>query len=260
MTKRLTRNWAARALVGALALMVTAAIAGLPGDAQQKGDWPSITGGDTGTRYSALDQINAQNFNNLKVAWEWNGSDAGVEIGEINARGLPIYVDGMLFTVSGPRRTVLSLDPATGKTLWAFQEPTTPRHDYSMRSNHGKGVVYTKINGKGVVLVTTPGFFLHAGCQDRQADRRLGRSHAVPSFGKSGSVDMLKDIIADWQPWKQTEQSATPSRGCRSNSATSPPARRRSSSTTLLVVGNSAEQGTTRPASRTSPATSSATT
>ncbi len=63
MTKRLTRNWAARALVGALALMVTAAIAALPGDAQQKGEWPAITGGDTGTRYSALDQINAQNFN-----------------------------------------------------------------------------------------------------------------------------------------------------------------------------------------------------
>ena len=63
MMKRSTRSWAAPALVGALALMVTVAISGLPGDAQQKGDWPSITGGDTGTRYSALDQINAQNFN-----------------------------------------------------------------------------------------------------------------------------------------------------------------------------------------------------
>ncbi len=93
------------------------------------------------TRYSAVDQINASNFNNLKVAWEWRGAkDAGVNLGgEVNARGLPIYVDGMLITVSGPRRTIVSLDPATGKTLWTFQEPTTGRHEYSMRSNHGKG-------------------------------------------------------------------------------------------------------------------------
>ena len=147
---------------------VIAVLAGLAiqGTAQQKpsGDWPNITGGDAATRYSTLDQINASNFNNLKVAWEWRGAkDAGVNLGgEVNARGLPIYVDGMLITVSGPRRTIVSLDPATGKTLWTFQEPTTGRHEYSMRSNHGKGVAYTRINGRGVVLITTPAFFLHA--------------------------------------------------------------------------------------------------
>ena len=143
------------------------------------------------------------------MAWEWNGTDVppGIEIGEINARGLPIYVDGMLITVSGPRRTVVSLDPATGKTLWTFQEPTTPRHDYSMRSNHGKGVVYHRINGRGVVLVTTPGFFVHA--LDAKTGKPIeGWGEAVPvaGFGKSGSVDMLKDLIADWQIWKQSEQ------------------------------------------------------
>ena len=247
MTKRLTRSWAPRALVAALAVAVAVVVAGLLGDAQQaqqKGEWPGITGGDTSTRYSALDQINAQNFNSLKVAWEWNGSDAGVEIGEINARGLPIYADGMLFTVSGPRRTVLSLDPATGKTLWAFQEPTTPRHDYSMRSNHGKGVVYTKINGKGVVLVTTPGFFLHA--LDAKTGKPIegwGEAVPVPGFGKSGSVDMLKDIIADWQPWKQTEQKYDPVKGLPLElgyvTTSSPPI----VVNDVLVVGNSAEQG-----------------
>ena len=100
----------------------------------------------------------------LAVAWEWNGEIApGVTAGaDINARSLPIYVDGMLLTTSGERRTVVSLDPATGKTLWSFQEPLTPRHEYSMRSNHGKGVTYARINGRGVVFMTSPGFFLHA--------------------------------------------------------------------------------------------------
>ena len=74
---------------------------------------------------------------------------------------------------------MVSLDPATGKTLWTFQEPETPRHEYSMRSNHGKGVAYARINGRGVVFVTTPGLLpARARRQDRQADRRLGRRRA----------------------------------------------------------------------------------
>jgi glucose dehydrogenase len=68
--------------VGVIAVLVALAI---PGAAQQQraaGDWPNITGSDAGTRYSAVDQINASNFNTLKVAWEWRGvKDAGVNLG-----------------------------------------------------------------------------------------------------------------------------------------------------------------------------------
>jgi glucose dehydrogenase len=246
MTSPLRGRWTAHALIGGAAVVIGLAVAGLTGGAQQKGDWPGITGGDTSTRYSALDQINAQNFNTLKVAWEWNGKDVppGVEIGEINARGLPIYADGMLITVSGPRRTVVSLDPATGKTLWTFQEPTTPRHDYSMRSNHGKGVVYHKINGRGVILVTTPGYFLHA--LDAKTGKPIeGWGEAVPvaGFGKSGSVDLLKDLIADWPIWKQSEQKYDATKGLPLElgyiTTSSPPI----VVNDVLVVGNSAEQG-----------------
>ena len=162
MTNRYAMPDAPQMIVG-LVVVITFVAAGLPGGAQQKGEWPGITGGDTSTRYSTLDQINASNFNTLKVAWEWRRRTAPASTSaDINARSLPIYVDGMLITTSGPRRTVVSLDPATGKTLWTFQEPMTPRHEYSMRSNHGKGVAYARINGRGVVFVTTPGFFLHA--------------------------------------------------------------------------------------------------
>lgn len=246
MPTRHSRNFLPHALGGLLVVAITIATMGLPGDAQQSGDWPAITGGDTSTRYSPLGQITAENFSNLKVAWEWNGSDLppGTELGDVNGRGLPIYVDGMLITVSGPRRTVVSLDPATGKTLWSFQEPLTPRHEYSMRSNHGKGVAYTKINGRGVVLVTTPGFFLHA--LDAKTGKPIegwGESVPVQGFGKSGSVDMLKDLIADWQPWKQTEQKYDAFKGLPLElgyiTTSSPPI----VVNDVLVVGNSAEQG-----------------
>ena len=240
-----SRNWTPHALFGLFAVVITLVVAGRPGDAQQKGDWPSITGGDTGTRYSALDQINASNFNTLKVAWEWNGeAPPGVTIGDINARSLPIYVDGMLLTTAGERRTVISLDPATGKTLWTFQEPLTPRHEYSMRSNHGKGVTYMRVNGRGIVLVTTPGFFLHA--LDAKTGRPIeGWGGAVPvaGFPKTGSVDLLKDLIADWVPWRQTEAKYDPAKGLPLElgyiTTSSPPI----VVNDVIIVGNSAEQG-----------------
>jgi glucose dehydrogenase len=243
---RSTRNWTPHALAGVLTVILAIAVSGLPGGAQQKGDWPAITGGDTSARYSPLDQITATNFNNLKVAWEWNGSDLppGTELGEVNGRGLPIYVEGNLITVSGPRRTVVSLDPATGKTLWSFQEPLTPRHEYSMRSNHGKGVTFARIKGRPVVLVTTPGYFLHAlDIKTGKPIEGWGEAVPVPGFGKAGSVDMLKDLIADWQPWRQAEQKYDAVKGLPLElgyiTTSSPPI----VVNDVLIIGNSAEQG-----------------
>lgn len=239
------RRWMPHALLGVLAMVLTFAIAGRPGGAEGNGDWPAITGGHTSTRYSALDQITASNFNTLKVAWEWNGdAGPGVEIGDINGRSLPIYVDGMLITTSGPRRTVVSLDPATGKTLWSFQEPSTPRLEYSMRSNHGKGVAYARINGRGVVFITTPGFFLHA--LDARTGKPLegwGGAVPVPGFPKTGSVDLLKDLITDWDPWLQAKLPYDAAKGLPLElgyiTTSSPPI----VVNDVLVVGNSAEQG-----------------
>ena len=232
-----------RALLGTAALVVTFGIAGLV--AQQNGEWPSITGGYTSTRYAPFDQINANNFNTLKVAWEWRGEvPPGVELGDINARGLPIYVDNLLYTTSGPRRTLIAMDPVTGKTVWTFQEPETPRHAYSMRSNHGKGVAYTRIGGRGVILITTPGFFLHA--LDAKTGAPLegwGTSVPVRGFPKTGSVDMLKDLIADWQPWLDAKLPYDPANGLPLSlgyiTTSSPPI----VVNDVLVVGNSAEQG-----------------
>jgi glucose dehydrogenase len=244
MRSGMTRSWTAPALGGMLALVIALVVGGLPGSAQQKGDWPAINGDHTSTRYSALDQINATNFNSLKLAWEWKGEVPGVEIGDINGRGLPIYVEGMLITTSGPRRTIVAMDPATGKTVWSFQEPTTPRHDYSMRSNHGKGVTYTRINGKSAIIIVTPGFFLHA--LDVKTGKPIeGWGSAVPvdGFPKTGSIDLLKDLIADWEPWTSSKQTYDAAKGLPLElgyiTNSSPPI----VVNDVLVVGNSAEQG-----------------
>ena len=39
------------------------------------GQWQSYAGDVEGTKYSPLDQINAENFGDLEVAWEWTSVD-----------------------------------------------------------------------------------------------------------------------------------------------------------------------------------------
>jgi len=212
------------------------------------GEWSNITGGFSSTRYSSLDQINASNFNNLKVAWQWRGeTDAGIDLGgAVNPRGLPIYVKGKLITVSGPRRTVVSLDPATGKTLWTFQEPPTFRQEYSPRNNHGKGVAYAEIDGKGVLYITTPGFFLHA--IDAETGKPLenwGGAIPLAGFPKSGSIDLVLDLMKGWQPWEaiKDEHKYDPAQGMPLSlgfpTSSSPPIVVNG----VVIVGQSHEQG-----------------
>ena len=132
----------------------------------------------------------------------------------------------------------------SGKTLWTFQEPETPRHAYSMRSNHGKGVAYARVNGRGIVYVTTPGFFLHAlDAKTGQPIEGFGSAVPVRGFPKTGSIDMLKDLIADWGPWVDAKLPYDPANGLPLSlgyiTTSSPPI----IVNDVLVVGNSAEQG-----------------
>jgi quinoprotein glucose dehydrogenase len=208
--------------------------------------WQSINGNASSTRYSPHTQITPQNFSSLQVAWRWRGStDTLARIGgNTLPRNLPIYVNGKLYTTAGPTRTVVALDPASGRTLWSFQEPTTPRHEYSMRASHGKGVTYAEIGGRGVIFITTPAFFLHA--LDAETGKPLegwGGRVPIDGFPTTGSVDLVKDLIADWEPWTSLNQQYDAKTGMPLSigyiTSSSPPI----VVNDVVIVGNSAEQG-----------------
>ena len=142
--------------------------------AQDEG-WTHWGGDERSTRYTPFDQIDADNFEDLEVAWLWRGDNYGPSVDNV-MRSTPIYAEGKLFGVAGYRRTVIAMDPATGETLWTFREPSTKRWEDSMRKNYGKGVAYEVVNGEGRIYVVTPGFFLHALDPDtRVSDRELRR-------------------------------------------------------------------------------------
>ena len=178
-------------LTVAFSFLIPVSIFGVQAPGTENGEWQYI-GGDAGhTRYSPVNQINADNFEDLQESWVWDGTSFGASSG----RSTPTYIDSKLFTVAGPRRHVVAIDPVNGETLWSFREPNTGRWEYSMRQDYGKGIAYAEIDGRGVVYITTPAFFLHA--LDAKTGIPLeGFGGAIPidGFPTTGSVDMLADL------------------------------------------------------------------
>jgi quinoprotein glucose dehydrogenase len=224
--------------LGGLILLPITSVA--QGTGTEEGGWTYLGGDAWHTRYTPADQINASNFGNLKLAWRF---DAG-SFGPSTPRATPTYVKGKLITVTGERRHVIALDASTGELLWSFTEPNTFRYEYSMRKGYGKGVAYAEVDGRGVVFITTPGFFLHA--LDAETGRPLenwGKPVDIPGFSKSGTVDLVRDLIQDWGPWQAWKKSYDPYQGIPLElgyiTSSSPPIVVNG----VVVVGNSAEQG-----------------
>ena len=202
------RTWAPRLGSATLALILATA----PAFAQrltgtENGEWRYL-GGDVGhTRSSPLNQINGGNFSDLEVAWIWRGDNFGPNIDYFN-RSTPIYVNGVLYTVATPRRQVVAIDPATGETLWTFREPQTIRHLRSPRQAYGKGVAYAEVDGRGVIYVTSPAFFLWA--LDAETGRPLenwGTAVPLEGFPSSGGLDLIPPLVSDWGRWQDRSAS-----------------------------------------------------
>jgi quinoprotein glucose dehydrogenase len=210
------------------------------GPGTEDGGWTFLGGDAWHTRYTPADQINASNFESLKVAWRFHAASFGPS----TSRATPSLVDGRLITVTGERRHIIALDPSTGELLWSFTEPNTFRYEYSMRKGYGKGIAFGRIDGRGVVYITTPGFFLHA--LDAETGRPLenwGKPVNIPGFPKSGTVDLVPDLIRDWGPWLDWKKPYDPYMGIPLElgyiTSSSPPIVVNG----VVIVGNSAEQG-----------------
>ena len=200
-----------------------------PGDAPTY-EWVTLGSDYAHTRYAPVSQVNAENFTQLKTAWVWDGASFNARSG----RSTPSYVDGKLFTVAGDRRYVVAIDPATGETIWSYVEPKTRRWEYSMRKDYGKGVAYAKIDGRGVIYIVSPAFFLTAlDAETGQPLEGFGKPVPIKGFPKTGVVDLLADLGHPYDP----EKGIPLERGYITSS--SPPIVVNG----VVIVGNSAEQG-----------------
>ena len=177
-------NWKRRGCLAAIVVaLLTAGPRGQTG--APRGEWPTY-GGDLGhTRYAALDQISAANFNDLEVAWRFKTDNLGPRP-EFNLQSTPLMVRGRLYSTGGTRRAVVALDAGTGELLWVHSEDEGARGAASPRQLSGRGLAYWSDGKDERILYVTPGYRLIA------LDARTG--NPMPGFGRGGAVDLKADL------------------------------------------------------------------
>ena len=127
-----------RRTVAAVVLGVGGCLCGAIAHAQHgapAGEWPSY-GGDAGsTRYSPLAQVDAANFDDLRVIWRWDSPDAALDLDAVRERvptvhyrmfqATPLMVGGMLY-LSTPLHLVAAVDAGTGARRWVHEDYDFP--------------------------------------------------------------------------------------------------------------------------------------
>ncbi len=154
-------------------------------------DWRSYAGNPAATRYAALDQINAGNFNDLEVAWRFK-PDAFGSNPEYDLECTPLVAKGVMYTTVGTRRDVVALDAATGELLWMHRIDEGERAVKAPRKLSGHGVSYWTDGKQERILYVTIGYQLVA------LDAKTGLQ--IPSFGVNGIVDLKLNDDQDIGP------------------------------------------------------------
>jgi quinoprotein glucose dehydrogenase len=167
----------------ALALMLSASSA----HAQAAADWAHF-GGDIGdTKYSALDQINAQTIDRLKVVWRAPALDpaALAENPALkpsnNYRNAPLVIDGVMY-ISNQIGQVEARDPGSGAVIW--RQADYPG-DRSLRRTGASRALAFWGKGAGARIITVRGNYLYL------LDPQNGA--LVESFGEKGRVDLRSE-------------------------------------------------------------------
>jgi quinoprotein glucose dehydrogenase len=152
-------------------------------------EWLNYAGDKFSSKHSPLDQISAENFNRLEVAWIWRSVEEEVA----KANGLktwvwettPLMVAGVLY-VSTSLSQVAALDAATRKVLWVY-DPETWKN--GIPSNNGfvaRGVAYwADKEDRRILFGTGDGYLI---CLSAQTGK------PIPTFGYEGRIDLTQGL------------------------------------------------------------------
>lgn len=85
---------------------------------KEQKDWAHYGNTEGGSRFAALDQINRDNVDKLKVAWTYHTGDVAISDGNGAEDQLtPLQVGNKVF-ICTPHNNLIALDADTGKELW----------------------------------------------------------------------------------------------------------------------------------------------
>ncbi len=149
------------------------------------GEWRAWAGDTGATRYAPLDQIDAQNFGTLEVAWRFKTDNLGPRP-DFNLQTTPLMVNGVLYFTAGSHRNAVAVNAATGEMLWVHRLEEGRRAELSSRRMSGRGVGYWT-DGQGDERI----FYVSSGYQLVGLDAKTGRP--LRDFGRDGVIDLRQD-------------------------------------------------------------------
>ena len=205
---------------GALAVLGLLAAPAAAQHGATNGEWRSY-GADIGsTKYSPLDQITGENFEDLEIAWRWRSVDTHLarsdgggtwlaparELFEVLAReepdrwetelysprpgtslliATPLMVDGVLY-LSTPLYQAAAVDARTGETLWSFDPKAYESGTPAVIPWRHRGVAYWEDGDEARIVWATGDGYLIA------VDAQTGQPAA--DFGDGGRIDLMQGI------------------------------------------------------------------
>ena len=138
MRQSKTTRWVAMA-----AILIGPGVAGLSAQvpyervrdaAQTPADWLTYSGNYSSQRYSELDQVTADNVDDLQLEWVYQSPVSGPW------EASPIVVDGVMYLTQRPN-DILALDARSGRVFWVYQYPTSEHTACCGANNRGVAIL-----------------------------------------------------------------------------------------------------------------------
>ena len=171
------------ALVAAMLLTPPAAALATAG---QTGEWRAYAADKASTKYSPLDQINADNVNDLQIVWRQSTIPDDTRQGNTmdppsGSQNTPLMAEGLLYIMTG-LGMVAALDATTGEVVW-FDAPPAPEGEETERGFAARGVAYWADGSDARVLAVI-------GSRLVALNAKTGERY--PEFGERGEVDLIQ--------------------------------------------------------------------
>lgn len=156
------------------------------------GHWPNFGGDVANTKYSALDQIDKTNFDQLTIAWTWEpalqqavAKEHPRKVRPGQFKPTPIMVDGVLY-LSTALSQVVAIDAGTGKTRWEYDPQSYLAGRPANLGFQHRGVASWTDGNETRIFITT---------HDRRLIALDAATGAVcPDFGNQGVVDLARSL------------------------------------------------------------------
>lgn len=153
------------------------------------GQWHHHGADHFSSKYAALDQINAENFAQLQVAWRWQSADLRIPEDQTYATGdyraTPLVVDGVMY-VNTNHGQVAALNPASGEELWVFDPESYKAGPPNFFPVQTRGIEYWTDGEVDRIFIAT------LGKQLVSLDIATGKTD--PNFGDNGYVDLKQNL------------------------------------------------------------------